>query len=40
VVLLAGGGQIPVVALRAYDVDASAMSFWLHERGIHIVTAR
>jgi hypothetical protein len=32
----AGGGQIPAVALRGYGVDAAAMSFWLHDRGIHI----
>jgi hypothetical protein len=34
-----GGGQVPVVALRGYGVDAAAMSFWLHERGIHIERA-
>jgi hypothetical protein len=33
----AGGGQIPAAALRGYGVDASAMSFWLRDRGIHIV---
>jgi hypothetical protein len=29
-----------LLALRGYGVDASAMSFWLHDRGIHIVWAR
>jgi hypothetical protein len=33
----AGGGRIPAVALSSYGVDASAMSFWLHGGGIHIV---
>jgi hypothetical protein len=33
----AGGGRIPAVALGGYGVDASLMSFWLHDGGIHIV---
>jgi hypothetical protein len=36
----AGGGRIPVVALGGYGVDASLMSFWLHDGGIHIVWDR
>jgi hypothetical protein len=31
---------IAAVALRGYGVDAAAMSFQLHERGIHIVRVR
>jgi hypothetical protein len=30
------GGQTPAVALCGYGVDASVMSLWLHDRGIHI----
>jgi hypothetical protein len=33
----AGGGRIPAVALGGYGVDASVMSFWLHDGGIQIV---
>jgi hypothetical protein len=39
-VVLAAAGFRWLLALRGYGVDASAMSFWLHDRGIHIVWAR